>query len=145
MYKNYCKYINLRVLSIVINWFNCNKLSVNTDKSKYMLFGTHGQLLSLDETEVSHAGVNLERVTKYTYLGIFLGPRLSFSVHVQYIKSKTLGTIAVLCRMREFIDHDTAFMLILPFFDYCDAVYHCLSQKDTSNLQKLQTPVFAIF
>ena len=28
--------------------------------------------------------------------------------------------------------------LILPYYDYCDVVYHCLSQKDSYTLQKLQ-------
>ena len=40
------------------------------------------------------------------------------------------------------MDHGTSLMLyktlILPLFNYCDFVYHCLNQKDQSVLEKLQ-------
>ena len=35
-------------LKIIMNWFNGNKLSLNRKKSKIMFFGTHGQLLRLN-------------------------------------------------------------------------------------------------
>ncbi len=28
--------------------------------------------------------------------------------------------------------------MILPYYDYCDVVYHCLSQKDSHTLQNIQ-------
>ena len=40
------------------------------------------------------------------------------------------------------MDHETSLnlykTLILPLYDYCDYVYHCLSQKDSHTLQKLE-------
>ena len=71
-----------------------------------------------------------------------LDQHLTFTNHVEYLKSKTLSKIGLLGKARYFVDHETAMMLyktlILPYYDYCDYVYHCLSQKDSYTLQKLQ-------
>ena len=53
-------------------WFSSNKLSLNVSKSKLMLFGTQQQLCNLDTVNVIHRGTELEKCTKYKYLGIFL-------------------------------------------------------------------------
>ena len=83
----------------------------------------------------------LEWVDRFKYLGIVLDEQLTFRYHMEYLKSKTLSKISLLGRARYFVDHDTSIMLyktlILPYFDYCDVVYHCLSQKDIYTLQKL--------
>ena len=129
-------------MKIISNWFNCNKLSLNHKKSKFMLFGTRSQLSKLSDVKVYAGQSELERVESFKYLGVVLDPNLTFSQHIEYLKSKTLSKISLLGRARYFVDHDTSVMLyktlILPYYDYCDFVYHCLSQKDCHTLQKLQ-------
>ena len=129
-------------MHILQSWFSCNKLSLNTTKSKLMLFGTAGQLNLLEGISVEVPENTLELVSEYKYLGVVLDPQLNFSRHVEYLKRKTLGKIGLLGRIRNFVDHETSLMLfktlILPLFDYCDVVYNCLSQKDQHTLQKLQ-------
>ena len=118
------------VMSIITNWCNCNKLSVNIKKSKVMLFGTPGQLKIMDNIQVNVGDNQSECVLQFTYLGGNVRPLLYFfHDHCDYTKSKTLGKIGALGRIRSFVDHETALMLyktlILPLFNYCDVVYNC--------------------
>ena len=68
----------------------------------------------------------VDQVDTFKYLGVKLDPKLSFSHHVNYIKSKTISKIKILKRVRSLIDRDTSITLykslILPHFDYCSVV-----------------------
>ncbi len=129
-------------------WFNQNKLSINLDKSKVMLFGTSHQLQNIGTVSVTHGNCTLEVVSTFCYLGIVLDSRLTFSSHVQHIKSKTFSKIKLLGRVRHILDTNTASMLyktlILPIFDYLDFVYFGISEKDKEILQRLQNCAFKV-
>ena len=129
-------------MDILQSWFNNNRLSLNTSKSKYMRFGTQGQLNNLRDICVQMNDLELEQVVQYKYLGVVLDAPLNFSAHIEHLKSKTLSKIRFLGRLRSFVDHETSLMhyntLILPLFDYCDIVCHCLNYRDQHILQKLQ-------
>ena len=107
-----------------------------------MLFGTSHQLHNFEDVSVTHQDTELEKCTKYKYLGIMLDSRLTFEEHVNYIKSKTIGKIRLLGRIRHIIDRDTALLLyktlIVPIYDYCDHIYFPISVNNADSLQKLQ-------
>ena len=127
------------VLSI---WFRQNRLSLNTKKTKVMLFGTRQSLAKLDDFVLRIDGKRIESVSKFKYLGVMLDPTLSFHDHVSYIQSKTLGKIKVLGRARSFLSQELCLSLyrtlVLPLFDFNDHVYDCLTVNDSYTLQKLQ-------
>ncbi len=123
-------------------WFCSNKLSLNTSKSKLMLFGTQPQLSTFQDVSVTHRGLVLEKCYKFKYLGVMLDSRLTFEEHAIYMKSKTIGKIKLLGRIRHIIDRETAVMLyktlILPIYDYCDFLYYPLGTTAANSLQVLQ-------
>ena len=52
-------------LSNVYNWLSANKLTVNVDKSEYMLIGSRQRLAGIDsEPIINIGGKNLRRVSK---------------------------------------------------------------------------------
>ena len=71
-----------------------------------------------------------------------LDSHLNFHEHVEYVKSKTIGKLKLLGRVRGTINKSTAELLytslIQPMFEYADVVYHCLNQRDAATLQRLQ-------
>ena len=129
-------------MSELDTWFCSNKLSLNTSKSKLMLFGTQPQLTMFQDVSVTHRGLALEKCHKFKYLGVMLDSRLTFEEHVTYMKSKTIGKIRLLGRIRHIIDRETAVMLyktlILPIYDYCDYLYYPLGTTTSDSLQVLQ-------
>ena len=107
-----------------------------------MLFGTPAQTKAYSHIKVQHREHQLEQCSTFKYLGIVLDSNLNFNAHAEYMKSKTIGKIRLLGRVRNTIDRDTAELLyktlILPIYDYCDYVYYPLGVNSTDTLQKLQ-------
>ena len=71
-----------------------------------------------------------------------LDSHLTFEEHVNYMKSKTIGKIKLLGRIRHIINRETAVMLyktsILPIYDYCDYLYYPLGTTTCDSLQVLK-------
>ena len=73
-------------LLIVKGWYQRNKLSLNLDKTKVMIFGTTGSIHTMSYVNID----NVERVNSFKYLGVKLDSHLNFYKHVAYIESKTV-------------------------------------------------------
>ena len=73
-------------LNKIFNWFCINKLSINPDKTKYMIFKNRQRNLS--NIALPNLKLNnkiIERVQEFLYLGIFLDENLTWDSHVNYI------------------------------------------------------------
>ena len=107
-------------------WFTANKLSLNVTNSNLMFFGTHHQLSSTKDIIVENEGCELEWVETVKYLGLKLDSKLTFTAHVDYVRSKTIGKVKLLGRISGVLDRAVSVTLyktlILPIFDYCDYV-----------------------
>ena len=123
-------------------WFFNIKLSLSVSKSKFMLFGTQSHLTNFGNTQVQHRDQHLEQCSTYKFFVNMLDSCVNFQVHVDYMKSKTLGKVRLLYHVRHIIDRDTAMllykMLILPVYDYCGHIYYPLGPNIFDTLQKLQ-------
>ena len=65
------------------DWCDCNKLTINIKKTKYMIFGLKSQI-----KEIRHHVLNihdhfLDRVTSYKYLGVTPDACLTYSRHME--------------------------------------------------------------
>ena len=67
-------------LLTVKGWYQCNKLSLNLDKTKVMIFGTPGTLMKMSDVNLP----NIEKVDCFKYLGLKLDSQLNFSAHHSY-------------------------------------------------------------
>ena len=76
-------------LSLVSKWLRANKLTLNTSKTKYMVFGSRQWLLNLEPYTLKINGENLEMVSEFKYLGVYLNESLSFDKHVDDLYGKT--------------------------------------------------------
>ena len=72
-------------LSAVHQWLNANKLTLNTDKTKYMVFGSKQMLRHKPDLNLSMNGKKLERVSVMNYLGVHLDEHLTFSDHISIV------------------------------------------------------------
>ena len=73
-----------------------------------MLFRIPGRLKIMENIMVYVGENTLERVETFKYLGAMLDPQLTFKAHCEYVKSKTLGKVRALGRIRNFVGHETA-------------------------------------
>ena len=124
-----CKFKNVNTISIyndvcqnlnsVYDWLSENKIKVNVDKCKYIIF-SYGRKTDLPPLKFG-SGTILQ-TSNYKFLGITLDQNLNFREHVNTIKSKLSKSVGVLFKLNKFLPpnilkllYDT---LIKPYLTY---------------------------
>ena len=129
----------------IFNWFCLNKLSINPDKTKYMLFKNkqrNTSNLSLPTLKLN--GVILERVSEFLYLGIYLDENLSWDPHVNYIATKMSKNMGILRRLKHTLPKNILktiyHSLITPHLNYGILVWGF----NNTRIEKLQKQAIRI-
>ncbi len=135
--------LDLRLeLSMVHEWLKANKLTLNVDKTKYMVFGTKTALVHKPDLNIRIDGEKLERVSVMKYLGVFLDEHLTFSEHISTVCKKSSQKLGILHKAQEFLDRKTSLIvyksLVVPYMDYCDVVYMVANEGELKNLHLIQ-------
>ena len=132
----------------VSDWFMTNKLTLNSKKTKVMIFGTSKRLKALPPLNIRCGNDQIEQVSVFKYLGILLDSTLSFSEHIDYVCKKVNMRLSVLGRTRKYLSVKTSLMLykslVMPYFDYCDTLWDCCSCQLKQKLQILQNRALRI-
>ena len=71
----------------ITNWLNVNKLSLNTTKTKYILFRSRNKK-SKHDLNISINEENIKQVKNITFLGIVIDEFLTWCDHKDLIKKK---------------------------------------------------------
>ncbi len=129
-------------LSTISEWLKLNKLTLNVNKTKYVIFGTRNQVQAQINYKLDVNGQELERVQHMKYLGVILDSQLTFDEHVNFIHSKAVKKLGIVRKSREFLDRKTSLTLyrssVLPHLDYCDLIYENTSKTNLNKLQLVQ-------
>ena len=75
-------------MTILCNWFDANKLSLNKTTSKTMLVTSSRSQLKTTNLNITANGISFEPVSSFKYLGIELDRNLNFEHHVNTICGK---------------------------------------------------------
>lgn len=75
----------------VRNWFNENKLSLNWDKTNYMIFSNYSKI---DNVHITIYGVSINRVKEVKFLAVVLDEKLKWKAHIEYVKRKVSKSIS---------------------------------------------------
>lgn len=146
---------NLLTLEAVLNeeldkifiWLCANKLSLNIEKSNFVLFHSRQKRL----TQSIFLNINnqeLENKDCVKYLGIFIDSNLNWKNHVRYICSKLRRNIGLLSKIRYFINLNTLitlyYALIYPFLIYGIIAWGSASPTNLNALFILQKKALRI-
>ena len=97
-----------------------NKLSLNVDKTNFILFQKKRQPLSIS---VILNNNQLSRKTETKYLGIIVDEKLSFASHINYCLKKLNRCLWAICKLRSYVNQKTLRMIYYstayPFLQYC--------------------------
>jgi hypothetical protein len=74
-------------LDTVVRWLIANRLSLNINKTKYMVFSPSKKILNKD-FEIILSGTKLEEVANIKFLGVVLDNKLNWKDHIAYIFQK---------------------------------------------------------
>ena len=129
-------------IGAVTEWLNLNKLTLNTRKTNFMIFGTKTRLEQEGDMSIYINGDVIEKVSVFKYLGVMLDECLSFEHHVDYIHNKASKKMGAIHKVHECVDQETALRLykslLLLHFDYFNTVYMTANKISLNRLQLLQ-------
>ena len=128
-------------MNLIQLWLPANKLTLNIKKTKYMLIGSQFKLSQINsDFTVKVDNTPLERVIKHKSLGVQIDESLNWCPHIHTI-SKIAG-IAILRCVSHVIPLDARVnmynALVMPYFNYCGAVWGNINKGLADKLQKLQ-------
>ena len=129
-------------LDRVKSWLCHNKLSLNTDKTNFLLVGTPQKLRHIEAPiDIKIDGLQIRQVEHVKYLGVWLDQHLNWNEHMKLTSSKIASRLALLRRIRKYLTIDSAKLLanalVLPYFDYCCTSWSNCNQGLRDTLIKL--------
>ena len=107
-------------LNSISHWLKLNKLSLNSSKTKAMLF--HNPRRNVIYPLINIDQVAIEFVDTFNYLGIIIDKNLSWKSHISKMTTKLSKTIGIMCRLKNLISSEilrTLYSsLFLPYINY---------------------------
>ena len=123
-------------------WCNVNRLTINSKKSKVMLFGMRNMLKKASCLDLFIGNNKLQYVKSFTYLGVKLDCKLNFEAHALECLRLVSHKLYMLSKIRNLITNKQAITIykskILPYLDYGDIFYISTHLRTIDKLQKLQ-------
>ena len=111
----------------ICKWLPANQLTLNVKKSKFLLIGSSSRLSKVGSILISADDIPLDNVDSYTYLGIVINNRFSWTDHIDYIRGKISEKLSLLRRIKSYLPLNARIMFfnsfILPLFDYGDIIW----------------------
>ena len=124
------------------SWCRANKLSINTKKSNYVIYGTKQKSARIRHCLLTLQNDQLLKTPSYKYLGVLIDSHLNFNAHVENCCKIVSHKLYLLSKIRRYITEEACTQIfktmIVPLLDYGDVVYSGSSDKNLSKLQKLQ-------
>ena len=107
-------------LEKVNTWLKLNKLSLNAQKTKLMVF--HRKQKHVDEINVQINGTKIERVESFNFLGIMLDENLTWKSHIEMVGKKISKVTGILYRLKNIFPENVLFVLynslIVSYINY---------------------------
>ncbi len=102
------------------------KLVLNVNKTKYIIF-TRSRSMTTALLILTIDDLQIERVSTYKYLGIWLDEKLAFDVHIDYLVKRLKPRLGFLFRQKKSVSFRARKRIIqstfLPILDYSDVIY----------------------
>ena len=103
------------------SWLNCNKLSLNIDKTNFVIFHPPQKKIT-SSIKIFINQVQIKQETSLKYLGIYIDCNLNWKSHIQHISKKIKRSIGMLCKIRHFVTSHVItqfyYSLIYPYLTY---------------------------
>ena len=119
-----------------------NRLTINTSKTKIMVFGSRSRVKKAKNVLVSMNGNVLKKVPTFKYLGLILDSTLNYYHHITSVIRIVLHKMTLLAKMKRYLNDDVALLIyksmLLPYFDNADVIFNKSNSSDLDKLQRLQ-------
>ena len=112
-------------LSKLYTWFLINKLSLNLDKTNYILFTNKKIVISNLEVKIND--IHIKEVTCSKFLGVLIDKKLTWKEHISNLCNKLSKSIAIIHKVSNLLSSNALYTLyyslFLPYLNYCLEVW----------------------
>ena len=138
---NYLRFCIESELLTIQDWFNANKLTLNVDKSSYLLYHNCKQPIPIFKILLN--GVEIPKTSCAKFLGVWLDDKLKWNTHVNKLISKLKCGIGMLCHSKNLLSMKAKKLLyfgqIHSNLSYALCIWGTMLQSNlTKKLRKIQ-------
>ena len=128
-------------LKYIVSWLNVNKMSLNVDKTHYMIFIPKAKKIT-KEKDIVINGTKISEVKTTKFLGVIIDSNLTWKPHIDYVSTKISKNIGIITKARRLFDNKTLLTLyysfIFPYLNYCIHLWGSTFQSYLDKLVVLQ-------
>ena len=107
------------------HWLTVNKLTLNIDKTKLILFKPRQKRASV-QIRIKLNNKEIEQVKETVLLGVVLDECLTWRSHIAFVANKIFKSIGIICKTSFFLNKQSLWILyfpmIYPYLQYCKLV-----------------------
>ena len=108
-------YINEFIINTELDkineWLKLNKLSLNVNKSKYMIFKTARRNNMINPLNIKINNTYIDRVDEFNFLGISFNEQLNWQSHINKISNRCSRIIGILNKLKRLLPLNIKIML----------------------------------
>ena len=105
----------------ISQWTDVNKLSLNTQKTKYIVFTKPRSSITIEAPLLLNNDV-ITRLRHVNFLGVLIDDKLTWNVHISHISKKISKGIGIICKAKKVMECKTLrtlyFSFIHPYITY---------------------------
>ncbi len=110
----------------VAEWLNVNKLSLNTNKTKFILFRSSNKKPKYN-VKIAINDKNIEQVKSTNFLGIIIDECLTWNNHIAKVAKKIIRASGIISKMRHFVNRNGIkliyYALVYPYLIYGNLIW----------------------
>ena len=111
----------------VVRWLSANNLTLNIDKTSYIVFKRRQNYIIANNCVIKISGVEIERVRWLRFLGVEIDECLSWKQHVGTVTKKIAKYVPIIYQTRDYLNKKSLKLifhtLIYPSLIYCNSVW----------------------
>ena len=133
-------------LKLISTWLLSNKLSLNTDKTKYIVFT--GNKIITNDIEIVICNTKIAKTSTMKYLGVYIDHKLTWRDHIDYVTNKISKSNGILHKIKHLLPKETLttlyYTLIYPYIQYCILVWGMAFNKTLNPLVIMQKRIIRL-
>ena len=126
----------------ISKWFKANKLSLNTDKTCFILFHSQYRKVDFEDFRLYIDSTRIKRKTHTKYLGLIIDENLSWKQHCQHINDKNAKSTGIMSKLRHYTNLRTLksvyYSILYPYLFYGVTCWGSAAEYVVKPLQVIQ-------